>query len=261
MTRSLREVWAALPSRLRLLEPVPFTDGEWSVVERLHGNFNDREAHTKLPLAIARFRDEAAKEIFERARQFDEVVTVNVDERWEERVGAGTGGRAGDPMAPYVRLYNEEVDAMMGVLVPTASYRKEHYAYGRFVFPEPHGLHTDHSLEDPAAAGELICIARIETLGTHYVDGDYRTHDPETQSMLKALRYWIPVPEGQPEDVFGELLRRGTLKTIPVNHVVLMVAGNGSENAQVTQHISARPPEGGLHSAFFQRQYRLVPSS
>ena len=261
MTRSLREVWAALPSRLRLLEPVPFTDGEWSVVERLHGNFNDREAHTKLPLAIARFRDEAAKEIFERARQFDEVVTVNVDERWEERVGAGTGGRAGDPMAPYVRLYNEEVDAMMGVLVPTASYRKEHYAYGRFVFPEPHGLHTDHSLEDPAAAGEPICIARIETLGTHYVDGDYRTQDPETQSMLKALRYWIPVPEGQPEDVFGELLRRGTLKTIPVNHVVLMVAGNGSENAQVTQHISARPPEGGLHSAFFQRQYRLVPSS
>ena len=71
---------------------------------------------------------------------------------------------AGDPMAPYVRLYNEEVDAMMGVLVPPASYRKEHYAYGRFVCPEPHGLHTDHSLEDPAAAGEPICIARIETL-------------------------------------------------------------------------------------------------
>lgn len=256
MTRSLREAWAALPSRLRLLEPVPFTDGEWSVVERLHRNFNDREAHTRLPLAIARFRDEAAKEIFESARQVDEVVTVNVDERWEERVDAG----AGDPMAAYVRRYNEEVDAMIDVLVPSARYRKEHYAYGRFVFPEPHGLHTDHSLEDPAAAGEPICIARIETLGTHYVDGDYRTQDAATQSMLKALRYWTPVPEGQPEEVFDELLRRGTLKTIPVNHVMLMVAGNGSENAQVTQHISARPPEGGLHSAFFQRQYRLVPA-
>lgn len=256
MTTSLREAWAGLPSRLELLQPMPFSDGEWSVLERLHVAFNDREAHARLPLAIARFRDESAREIFERARQFDEVVTVNVDESWEGKVAEGRG----DPMAPWVRRYNEEVDAMMAVLVPSARYRKEHYAYGRFVFPEPHGLHTDHSLEDPAAAGEPICIARIETLGTHYVDGDYRAQDAATQSMLKALRYWIPVPEGQPEEVFEKLLRRGTLKTIPVNHVMLMVAGNGSEETQVTQHISARPPEGGLHSAFFQRQYRLAPS-
>lgn len=254
MTTSLRAAWASLLSRLKLLEPVAFSDAEWSLLERLHATFNDREAHTQLPLAIARFRDEASKEIFEQARQFDEVVTVNVDESWEQRVAVS----AADPMAPYVRLYNEDVDAMMGVLVPPASYRKEHYAYGRFVFPEPHGLHTDHSLEDPAAGGEPICIARIETLGTHYVDGDYRLQDAATQNMLKALRYWIPVPEGQPEEVFAELLKRRTLKTIPVNHVMLMVAGNGAENAQVTQHISARPPEGGLHSAFFQRQYRLA---
>ncbi len=257
MKTSLCAAWASLPSRLELLEPVAFSDSEWSVLERLHERFNDREAHTKLPLAIARFRDDAAKAIFEHARQFDEVVTVNVDESWEQRVVAS----AADPMAPYVRLYNEEVDAMMGVLVPPASYRKEHYAYGRFVFPEPHGLHTDHSLEDPAAAGEPICIARIETLGTHYVDGDYRLQDAATRSMLNAIRYWTPAPEGEPEEVFEALLKRGTLKTIPVNHVMLMVAGNASDNAQVTQHISARPPEGGLHSAFFQRQYRLTRNS
>ena len=254
MTTSLREAWATLPSRLTLLEPMPFSDGEWSLLERLRANFNDREAHTRLPLAIARFRNGVATEIFEHARQFDEVVTVNVDERWEERVAAG----AADPMSDYVRRYNEEVDAMMGMLVPLASYRKEHYAYGRFVFPEPHGLHTDHSLEDATAGGEPICIARIETLGTHYVDGDYRTLDAGTQSMLKAIRYWTPVPEGEPEEVFEELLRRGTLRTIPVNHVMLMVAGNASESAQITKNISARPPEGGLHSAFFQRQYRLT---
>lgn len=254
MTKSLREAWTSLSSRLELLEPAAFSDAQWSLLERLHQNFNDREAHTKLPMAIARFRDDVAKEVFERARKFDEVVTVNVDDSWEQRLADG----AGDAMAEYVRLYNEDVDAMMGVLVPAARYRKEHYAYGRFVFPEPHGLHTDHSLEDPAAGGEPICIARIETLGTHYVDGDYRTQDAGTQSMLKALRYWIDVPEGRPEEVFDELLRRGTLRTIPVNHVMLMVAGNASENAQVTQHISARPPDGGLHSAFFQRQYRLV---
>lgn len=254
MTKSLRDAWASLPSRLELLEPVAFSAGDWSLLERLHANFNDREAHTRLPLAIARFRDEVSKEIFDHARQFHDVVTVNVDERWEERVAGGTA----DPMADYVRLYNEEVDAMMGVLVPPASYRKAHYAYGRFVFPEPHGLHTDHSLEDATAAGEPICIARIETLGTHYVDGDYRMQDAGTQRMLTAIRYWTPVPEGQPEEVFEALLRRGTLKTIPVNHVMLMVAGNASESAQVTQHISARPPEGGLHSAFFQRQYRLA---
>ena len=77
--------------------------------------------------------------------------------------------------------------------------------------------------------------------------------------MLKALRYWIAVPEGEPEEVLEALLRQGTLRTIPVNHVMLMVAGNGSATSQVTQHIAARPPAGGLHSAFFQRQYRLVP--
>jgi hypothetical protein len=147
---------------------------------------------------------------------------------------------------------------MMRVLVPSARYRKGHYAYGKFTVPEPHGLHTDHSAEDREAAGEPICIARIETLGTHYVAGDYKAHDPETQSMLKALRYWIAVPEGQPEDILDELLRRQTLKTIPVNHVMLMVAGNGSENSQITQHIAARPPDGGLHSAFFQRQYKIA---
>lgn len=254
MTSSLREAWSTLASRFELLEPLPFTETQWSLLERLRVRFDDRQAHTKLPLAIARFRDDAVTEIFERARRFDEVVTVNVDENWERRAGAG--GPA-DPMAPWVRLYNRDVDAMMGLLVPSARYRKEHYAYGRFVFPEPHGLHTDHSLEDPSAGGEPICIARIETLGTHYVDGDYRLHDAETRSMLNAIRYWTPVPEGEPEEIFEELLRRGTLKTIPVNHVMLMVAGNGTEKTQVTQHISARPPEGGLHSAFFQRQYRL----
>lgn len=254
MTTSLREAWATVPSRMKLLQPLQFTEAQWSLLERLQANFNDREAHTDLPMPIARFRDDMAKEIFERARQFDEVVTVNVDESWARKVAEGTA----DPMAEYVRLYNEEVDAMMGVLVPSARYRKEHYAYGRFVIPEPHGLHTDHSLEDASAAGEPICIARIETLGTHYVDGDYRLQDAATRSMLNAIRYWTPAPEGEPEQVFDELLRRGTLKTIPVNHVMLMVAGNASDNAQVTQHISARPPEGGMHSAFFQRQYRLL---
>jgi hypothetical protein len=161
-------------------------------------------------------------------------------------------------MADFVRCYNDDVDEMMAVLVPSARYRKEHYAYGRFTVPVPHGLHTDHSAEDPDSGAEPICIARIETLGTHYVAGDYRTHDPETQSMLKALRYWIAVPEGEPEAVLDELLKRGTLRTIPVNHVMLMVAGNGSANSQVTQHMAARPPDGGLHSAFFQRQYRLT---
>jgi hypothetical protein len=76
--------------------------------------------------------------------------------------------------------------------------------------------------------------------------------------MLKALRYWIAVPEGEPEYILDELLKRQTLKTIPVNRVMLMVAGNSSENTQVTQHIAARPPAGGLHSAFFQRQYKLA---
>jgi hypothetical protein len=72
------------------------------------------------------------------------------------------------------------------------------------------------------------------------------------------LRYWIAVPEGEPENILGELLQRETLRTIPVNRVMLMVAGNSSESAQITQHIATRPPDGGLHSAFFQRQYKLT---
>jgi len=221
----------------------------------MHVSFNDREAHTHLPMPIARFRETARKAIHEYAKQFTDVKTVNVDDNWLlENFADG----APDVMADYVRLYNDDVDAMMSVLVPSARYRKEHYAYGRFTVPEPHGLHTDHSAEDPDSEGEPICIARIETLGTHYVAGDYKAYDPATQSMLKALRYWVPVLEGEPEAILDELLKRGALKTIPVNHVMLMVAGNGSENAQITQHIAARPPDGGLHSAFFQRQYRLT---
>lgn len=251
---SLRQAWAALPPRLRILEPEQFSSDHWSLLERMHATFNDREAHTQLPIPIARFREAARKEIYDQAKQLDDVQTVYVDDRWLiEKFVSG----ASDIMADYARLYNDDVDAMMGVLVPSARYRKGHYAYGKFTVPSPHGLHTDHSAEDPDGAGEPICIARIETLGTHYVAGDSKEHDSETQSMLKALRYWIAVPEGEPEDILDELLRRETLKTIPVDHVVLMVAGNGSANAQVTQHIAARPPDGGLHSAFFQRQYKL----
>ena len=249
---SLRQAWAALPSRLKILEPVQFSSDHWSLIERMHADFNDREAHAHLPMPIARFRETARKEVYEHATHFDDVKTVYVDDSW--LLAKGTP----DTMAHYMRLYNDDVDEMMSVLVPSARYRKGHYAYGKFTVPQPHGLHADHSAEDPDSAGEPICIARIETLGTHYVAGDYTAHDAKTQSMLKALRYWIAVPEGEPEDILDELLKRETLKTIPVNHVMLMVAGNSSENSQVTQHIAARPPDGGLHSAFFQRQYRLV---
>ncbi len=252
---SLHQAWATLRSRLTILEPVEFSSDHWPLMERMHADFNDREAHTHLPIPIARFGEAASKTIHEHSKQFDDVQTMYVDDSWflEKFVNATP-----DTMAHYVRRYNEDVDELMRVLVPSARFRKGHYAYGKFTVPQPHGLHTDHSAEDPDGAGEPICIARIETLGTHYVAGDYRAFGPETQSMLKALRYWIAVPEGQPEAIFDELLKRQTLKTIPVNHVVLMVAGNGSKNAQVTQHIAARPPDGGLHSAFFQRQYKLT---
>ena len=247
---TLRQAWAALPARLKILEPMPFSSEHWSLIERMHANFNDRDAQTHLPIPIACFRDAATKGIYEYAQQFDDVETVNVNDRWL----SGTP----DAMANYARLYNDDVDEMMRVLVPSARYRKGHYAYGKFTVAAPHGLHTDHSAEDPGSAGEPICIARIETLGTLYVAGDYRAHDFRTQSMLKALRYWITVPEGEPEDILDELLKRGVLKAIPVNHVMLMIAGNSSENSQVTQHIAARPPDGGLYSAFFQRQYKLT---
>ena len=253
---SLREAWAALPSRLTILEPLPLSDDDWSLVERLRVEFNDRSAHARLPLVLARFRDDATRAIHRAARELDHVETVAVDDAWQrEKFSAG----AAAVLAGHMRRYNDDVDAMMRLLVPRTRYRKGHYAYGRFTAPQPHGLHTDHSAEDPQAAGEPICIARIETLGTHYVAGDYREYDRETRSMLQALRYWIAVPEGEPEAILDELLKRGTLRTIPLNRVVLMVAGNASANTQVTQHIAARPPAGGLHSAFFQRQYRLTP--
>lgn len=250
---SLHQAWAALPPRLKILDPVQFSSDQWSLIERLHAEFNDREAHSHLPMPIARFREAARQEIYEHAKQLNDVETV--DGPW-----LSANDRA-DTMARYMRLYENDVDEMMSVLIPAARYRKGHYAYGKFTVPQPHGLHTDHSAEDPDSTGEPICIARIETLGTHYVAGDYTAHDARTQSMLKALRHWIAVPEGEPEAILDELLKRQTLKTIPVNHVMLMVAGNGSRNSQVTQHIAARPPEGGLHSAFFQRQYRLERAS
>ncbi len=236
---SLRHAWSALPSRLKILDPVAFSADEWRVLERLHQSFEDRDAHTRLPIPIARFRADAVAAILAAARTLDDVATGSLDDD------------------PFARAFAGDVDEIVRVLVPAARYRKGHFAHGRFTVPQPHGLHTDHSQEDPAAGGEPICIARIGTLGTHYVAGDYRAHDAGTQRLLAALRYWTAVPEGEPEAIFEALLARGTLRTIPVNHVVLMVAGNPAPNAQVTQHIAARPPAGGVHSAFFQRQYRL----
>lgn len=252
---TLREAWAALGSTLAMLEPLPFSGEQWSVIERLHSNFDDREAQTRLPIPIARFASPALEAILERADRFDSVQTEYVDDGWlAEKFAKGPA----DAMADYARLYNADVDRMIAVLFPAARYRKGHYAYGKFTVPQPHGLHTDHSAEDPSAAGEPICIARIGTLGTHYVAGDIEAYDARTRNMLNALRYWISVPEGEPESLFDELLERQVLATIPVDHVVLMVAGNGSREAHVTQHIAARPPAGGAHSAFFQRQYRFT---
>lgn len=251
---SLRDAWSALAPRLALLQPLPFSDGDWSLLERLHASFADRAAHVRLPLPIARVRAEACAAILAEARRRDDVATVAV----EADGGVANDAMADDAMAPFARLYARDVDALLRVLVPSARYRKGHYAWGRFTVPSPHGLHTDHSAEDPQAAAEPICIARIGTLGTHYVAGDVCAYDAGTQRMLEALRYWTAAPEGEPEAIFETLLARGTLATLPVDHVVLMVAGNASPDAQITPHIAARPPAGGLPSAFFQRQYRLA---
>src|SRR5512140_3497382 len=144
---SLRQAWASLRPRLKILDPLPFSPDQWSLLERLQPNSNDREAHTRLPLPIARFREAATKAIHEQAKQFDDVMTAYVDDQWlAEKFADGTP----DTMANDARLYNDDVDAMMGVLVPSARYRKGHYAYGKFTVPQPHGLHTDHSAEDPA---------------------------------------------------------------------------------------------------------------
>ena len=254
---ALRDAWAALPSVLEILEPAPLSDADASVLERLRVSFDDRAAQVYLPLPIARVRDDVVREIFDYATRFGDVETEAVDERWHQ---AKFGSGSPDPMARSARRFNDDVDKMMRVLVPAARYRKGHYAYGRFTVPAPHGLHTDHSAEDPASGGEPICIARIETLGTHYVAGDPAAYDAVTRRKLEALRYWTTIPEGEPEALFEQLLARGVLRTIPVNHVVLMAAGNGGPNALPTQHMAARPPEGGIHSAFFQRQYRLAGS-
>ena len=101
---------------------------------------------TRLPIPIARFRDAARKAIHEHAKQFDDVTTVAVDDSWfTENLAGGTP----DAMADCMRLYNHDVDEMMAVLVPSARFRKGHYSYGKFTAPQPHGLHTDHSAEDP----------------------------------------------------------------------------------------------------------------
>src|SRR5258705_7157604 len=77
---SLRQAWAAVPPRLKILEPVQFSSDHWSLVERMHANFNDREAHTHLPMPIARFRETARKEIYEHAKHFNDVKTLFVND-------------------------------------------------------------------------------------------------------------------------------------------------------------------------------------
>ncbi len=244
-------VWQALEDGLQLLRPIRLGAQQWQVLRRLHEGFNDRGAHVQLPMPIAQFRAPAWRAILRYARQFDDVETADLPAL------AVPAGDVADAMAGFARSFSADVDRLMAVLVPPARYRKGHYAYGRFLVPAPHGLHTDHSAEDPAAEGEPICIARIATLGTHCVVGDEASFDAGTTAQLQALQYWTPVDGKAPEEVLDELLQRGVLRSMPVNQVVLMVAGNRSPRAQITRHIAARPPPGGIHSAFFQRQYRL----
>lgn len=245
-TDALRRDWTALALRLELLDPLPFPRDQWPLIAAMHADFTARAVHIRLPLPIARFRTAARDAILALARQRDDVETGTTDDA--------------SPMAAFARAFARDVDALLSVLIPAARYRKGHHAFGLFTVPAPHGLHTDHSAEDPGAGAEPICIARLGALGTHCVAGDMRGFDARTRRMLDALRYWTTIPEGEPEAVLTALLAEGVLQTIPLDHVVLMVAGNGGADAQVTPHIAARPPEGGVHSAFFQRQYRLVPA-
>lgn len=249
---TLSQSWSTLAAGLALLEPLDFDAEQWLLIAAMRADFTARAVHVRLPLPIARFRPAARDAILALAHQRDDVETGTTDD----------DAAASDPgtMAAHARAFGRDVDALLRVLVPAARHRKGHYAHGLFTTPAPHGLHTDHSAEDPAAGAEPICIARLGALGTHCVAGDMRAHDARTRRMLDALRYWTTIPEGEPEAVLDALLREGVLRTIPLDHVVLMVAGNGSPSAQVTQHIAARPPEGGIHSAFFQRQYRLLPA-
>jgi hypothetical protein len=107
MMTSLHQAWATLQPRLKILEPVQFSSDHWSLIERMHANFNDREAHARLPIPIARFREAARKPIHEHAKQFNDVKTVSVDDNWfVEKFVNGTL----DTMANYVRLYNDDVD-------------------------------------------------------------------------------------------------------------------------------------------------------
>src|SRR5262245_49115283 len=79
---SLRQAWAGLQTRLKILEPVPFSAEHWTVIDRLNANFNDREAHTRLPMPIAYFRKAAIETIYGYARQFDDVRTEYVNDSW-----------------------------------------------------------------------------------------------------------------------------------------------------------------------------------
>ena len=98
---SLHQAWATLQPRLKILEPVQFSSDHWSLIERMHANFNDREAHTHLPIPIARFREAARKAIYEHAKQFDDVKTEYVNDSWfAEKFVNGTARHNGELCAP-----------------------------------------------------------------------------------------------------------------------------------------------------------------
>ncbi len=42
---SRQQAWAALRPRLKILDPLPFSPDHWSLVERMHANFNDGNSY------------------------------------------------------------------------------------------------------------------------------------------------------------------------------------------------------------------------
>jgi hypothetical protein len=90
-------------------------------------------------------------------------MTVYVNDGWlVKKFVNGTP----DTMARYVRLYNDDVDEMMSVLVPSARYRKAHYAYGRFAVAQPHARPPDGGLHS-AFFSKTVQARRLTPHSSH----------------------------------------------------------------------------------------------
>jgi hypothetical protein len=240
-TAALRMQWKAL--ELEILVPAVLTHEQWGVIaqirERSHGCLSAfRKA---LPFTVARFKDEAQREIL----------------AWAQTQTQTMGGYRFDPfVAKKYELFERDLQKIHHILfnvslhVPPSRKELLDCYIGPFKKQLAGGLHVDNVLFImPLGPTSAQYASRVGALPIEVIAGKW---------MVGPL--WIMIAALGDLPVLGDILRMGlrkinVLTESPLGEVALLADG-----WKGIFHSSSYVPKSGAYSAFF-RKYGSLPTA